>query len=283
MTNISVNWSQSSMNAHPPEKTVHVPTGDSQRTAESLAANRGKQVRMAWSPDGVGSEADAYLIQQRVHRHFADAGLARGGWKIAASTPAQFGALGLTRPAVGAVLQRDIRPSGSSLRMDKFVKVGVEAEIAFRVGTQARAATYPLTEHRAASLVSGAMPAFEIIENRYQDLPNMDGATRIADDFLQAACIVGDEVAAWQDIDLASVSGTVSLQGQTISECHSDPAFSAMAAFTFVANLLAELGTPLQPGEIVLTGALHKPVFTEQRGLYEVSIADLGTVAFSLS
>lgn len=162
--------------------------------------------------------------------------------------------------------------------MDRFVKVGIETELALRVGPAAASVVYPLSRHGATSIVEGAQLAFEIIDNRYADLPGMDGPARIADDFLQAGCVLGAEVEDWHALDLAQLQGDLYRDGEAVASCAADAAFDALAAFTFVANLLAELGTPLRGGEFVLTGSLHKPYFLERPGRYRASVVGVGQV-----
>src|SRR5260370_31510585 len=52
-----------------------------------------------------------------------------------------------------------------------------------------------------ANLYCGA----EVVENRYGDASKVSGPGRIADDVLQAACIVGTEIKDWQKLDFADV------------------------------------------------------------------------------
>ena len=58
----------------------------------------------------------------------------------------------------------------------------------------------------------------EVVDNRYADVTKVSGPGRIADDVLQAACIVGTEVKDWQKVDFA---------GMTASLCVSETAFIA--------------------------------------------------------
>lgn len=261
---------------------LKIQIGDVESAARSLAAVRGRGTMIEWPAGGVGNEAHAYKIQQKLHSAFARAGLQRGGWKIAVSAPGQYTPLGLVRPGVGGVLKRDIHASGAALRMDRFVKVGIETEVAYLVGTAAPHTVYPLDVYSARKLVEAVMPAFEVIENRYQNLPALDGPTRIADDFLQAACVLGAEVREWQALGLAEQAGTLRHNGHELTDCKADSSFDSLHAFTFVANLLEEIGTPLQAGEIVLTGSLHKPMFLEHPGLYEAVLPGLGSVQLRL-
>ena len=46
-----------------------------------------------------------------------------------------------------------------------------------------------------------------MVENRYADVTKVSGPGRIADDVLQAACIVGTEVKDWQKVDFAGLKG----------------------------------------------------------------------------
>jgi 2-keto-4-pentenoate hydratase len=95
---------------------------------------------------------------------------------------------------------------------------------------------------------------------------------------MQAGCVLGQEVDNWHALDFAHLQGELRCDGETIAICAADPAFDALAALTYVANLLAELGRPLRSGEFVLTGSLHKPYFLNRRGLYQSWVGNVGQV-----
>ena len=69
---------------------THIPTGTVRDMARLLAQSRTRRCRIAWQPGAVASEAVAYQVQQALHAEFHAAGLQHVGWKVAASTPAQF-------------------------------------------------------------------------------------------------------------------------------------------------------------------------------------------------
>lgn len=225
------------------------------------------------------TEHDGYAVQKALHRKFLQDGQEIGGWKVAASTAAQYGPLGLTRPAVGGVLAKNIVRSGTLMPMTRFVKPGIECEVALRVGPAIGAAKYPATQDEACGWIAAAVPCFEIIDNRYARLAGMNGAARIADDFLQAACVLGSEVLDWRGLNFGRLAGTLSVDGTQLASCAADPAFDALGAFAFAANLLAEQNMPLKEGDVVLTGALHKPHFLDRPGQYSFALPSLGSVS----
>ncbi|MGK2884686.1 MAG: fumarylacetoacetate hydrolase family protein, partial [Rhodococcus sp. (in: high G+C Gram-positive bacteria)] len=81
------------------------------------------------------------------------------------------------------------------------------------------------------------------------------------------------------DVDLREVRMTLSLDGTTVSEgtgaaCLSHP----VNAVVWLANTLAEVGTPLRAGDLVLSGALGPMVNVAGPGRFEANISGLGTV-----
>jgi 2-keto-4-pentenoate hydratase len=79
-------------------------------------------------------EADGYRIQDAVHAVLAPDTGPLVGYKIGCTSAVMQRYLGIPHPCGGGVFARGVHASGVSLRHGDYVRVGVECEIAVRLG-----------------------------------------------------------------------------------------------------------------------------------------------------
>jgi 2-oxo-3-hexenedioate decarboxylase/2-keto-4-pentenoate hydratase len=125
--------------------------------------------------------------------------------------------------------------------------------------------------------VSGFYCGAEVVENRYADVTKLSGPGRIADDVLQAACIVGTEVKDWQKVDFAGLKGRSEFEGKEIGAGPGTNVMgSAWISLAWLANKLNEHGKHLKAGDVILTGSVHPPVFLPGPGQAKTEFVGLG-------
>jgi 2-keto-4-pentenoate hydratase len=179
------------------------------------------------------------------------------GYKIGATTTGMQEVLGVPGPAYGHVLSGNVYRSGSTHACNPDCKPGVECEIAFRLGADLPPTAAPFTRDDVAGGIDAAIPAIEIVENRYGDFRNCSIALLTADDFFHKACVLGDAVPDWRQIDLPAVVGRTSVNGKWVETGHGrDVLGHPLEAVVWLANKLAERGTGLKEGQIVMTGSM---------------------------
>jgi 2-keto-4-pentenoate hydratase len=212
-----------------------------------------------------GSLAEAYEVQDEVHRRFTAAGWgALGGHKIALTSKAIQELCGVDQPAGGAIFASTIHHSPATLRLAGFMHLGLEFELGVRLGRDLPAADAPYTRASVTGAVATCMPAFELIEDRNADYTDLDAASILTDKCWCAGVVLGPEIAAWQSLDLETTpvellwNGTVVDQGVT-GAAMGHP-FESLA---WLANLLASRGCGMRAGEIVITGSALKTRFPE--------------------
>ena len=228
------------------------------------------------------NEKDAYRVQFALHDALYAKGEAHGGWKVAVPLPAQYQAIGLTGPAMGGLLKSRLVKSGARFPAGSILKPGIECEVAVRMAIDAPASAGPYTQGNILPLVGAVMSAIEVVDNRYADLAGMMGPARIADDFLQHACVLGKEITDHRSIDFTMITGRSIHNGKEIA---SGPGTAVMgnplAALAWLANKLISLGTNLKSGDIVMTGSVHAPQFLPSAGEVEVGFDEMGMVKAS--
>lgn len=225
------------------------------------------------------TEVDAFRVQFALHEALRARGETQGGWKVAVPLPAQYQPLGLTGPTMGGLMRSRLLKSGATFAAGMLLKPGIECEVAVRMAIDAPASAGPYTQSSILPLVAAVMPAIEVVDNRYADLPAMMGPARIADDFLQAACVLGREITDFRSIDFTMITGRSIHNGKELASGPGTAVMgSSMAALAWLANKLISLGTNLKAGDIVMTGSVHAPQFLVGGGDVEVGFDELGMV-----
>ncbi len=201
-----------------------------------------------------------------------------GGFKIGAIARRMQDNLGIHAPIAGFMRAQDIHASGATLRFSDFRNVGVECELAVRLGRDLPPG--PCDEATATSSVDALFPAIEIVENRYgPDLAAVGVPTLIADQMFHAACVLGAD-APWHGTDLAAVRGELRLAGTLIdSGTGGDLMGHPMRALAWLAQSpeAASFGG-LRRGQIVMLGSVTPPLWLSVAGHVEVHFAGLGKV-----
>ncbi|MBS0520180.1 MAG: hypothetical protein JSR90_15905 [Proteobacteria bacterium] len=224
------------------------------------------------------SEEDAYKVQFAVHdRLTADGRNPLAGWKVAFGVPAQYEPLKLSGPAFAGIYKDGIRESGTVFEKGWPLKAGVECEMVARMARDVPKAAADYTAETIMPFVSNLYCGMEVVENRYGDVSKLGGPGRIADDVLQAACIVGTEIKDWQKLDFATVQGWSEHEGRELAKGPGSMVMGgAMISLAWLANRLIAHGKYLKAGDMVLTGSVHPPQFLPGPGKARSEFAGLG-------
>jgi 2-keto-4-pentenoate hydratase len=223
-------------------------------------------------------EATAYAVQDALHRKLSAAGCgALAGHKIGCTTAVMQQFLGIASPCAGGVFAPTVRHGHGAFRHADFRHVGIECEIAVRLVEALPAARAPYDRDSVAAAVGACMAAIEVVDDRYQDYRSLDTPTLIADDFFNAACVLGEPVENWREFDLARVSGRMTINGDEVGTgSGGDILAHPLAALAWLANALAARGRSLAAGEFVLLGSVVQTRWVGAGDLVEIEIEGLG-------
>ena len=200
---------------------------------------------------------EGYAIQAEALRLRRAAGAALAGWKIGCTTAVMQEIMGIDAPAYGTVLAGNVRSSPARVSRDATTGPLAECEIAVEIARDVPARTGGHDRESVAPHVAACMAAIELVEFRFPERERMTVAEFIADDFFQRGVVLGPRIAAWRDIDLAAVRGSTAIDGQVRGEGRGAEVMGhPLTALAWLADRLAEAGTPLRTGQIVLTGTL---------------------------
>jgi 2-keto-4-pentenoate hydratase len=207
------------------------------------------------------SDADAYQIQDAVIRQLGET---IGGWKVGAGSAA-------SAAFCAPIWMKMIRPSPASYVPGELRLIGIEAELAFRLGRDlpARAAAYDRAEVTAGAALH---PVIEVVDSRYSDPRSLDRLSILADNFSNGGLVYGESVPEWEKLDLCHTRIIVTEDGEPFADSAAGAARDPIAALVDFANLMNGRGGT-KAGAFVTTGSWTGMAFTK-RGTQ--IIADLG-------
>jgi 2-keto-4-pentenoate hydratase len=101
-------------------------------------------------------------------------------------------------------------------------------------------------------MVAGAMPAFELIEDRHADYAKSEASSLIVENCWNGGVVIG----APQAVPLTSlvgIAGKLAINGAVVGEGRAEDPCATLA---WLANALAERGRGLSAGMVVITGSV---------------------------
>ena len=205
-------------------------------------------------PDALkpASIAEAYQAQEAYYRLAEPVYGPVAGVKVATTTKVMQQLMGIDHPCGGAIFQKTVHQSPARIAKSDFVNLRIESEIALKLGSDMPASRAPWTAASVVPHVAGAMPAYELIEDRNAVYTETNAVSMIIENCWNGGVVIGmPKPVAVKDI--VGVTGRQTLNGKPIGEGKSEDPFSTLA---WLANLLAERGRGLTAGMVVITGSL---------------------------
>jgi 2-keto-4-pentenoate hydratase len=196
--------------------------------------------------------AEAYQAQEVYHRLAEPVYGPVVGVKVAVATKVMQQLMGITHPCGGAIFARTIHASPARIAKSDFINLRIESEIALQLGQDMPAARAPWTAESVVPHVSGAMPAYELIEDRNAVYTETQAVSMIVENCWNGGVVIGAPKAVKPDA-LIGVIGRQTLNGKEIGEGKSENPFATLA---WLANLLAERKRDLKAGMVVITGSV---------------------------
>ena len=228
--------------------------------AKIIGVLRVRPVAFASLPEALSpADADAaYDIQDAVHEWFAGQGFGRRiGYKIGCTTPVMQSYMGIDHPCAGGIFEARLHHSPAEMDWANLNRPAVECEIAVEMGSALDAGENTIDQVRAAEAIAALYPAIEVVDDRYQDIMGIGAPTLIADDFCQAAAVLGPRNADWRSLDLGKLTGRTAVNGTEVGTgISADVLGHPLNALIWLAEHLGRRGRALEEGEIVLLGSL---------------------------
>jgi 2-oxo-3-hexenedioate decarboxylase/2-keto-4-pentenoate hydratase len=251
-----------------------------ERAVALLRANRIRPGRLALLPEDCRppDETSAYDLQDALHEALTGAGFGPlVGYKIGCTTPVMQRFLEIDHPCAGGLFESRLRRQEGIFPHGDFNRVGVECEIAVQLADDLPAEGAPYGRAEAGAAVGAVMAAIEVVDDRYRDYRTFDLASLIADDFFNAAAVVGPPVTDWRGLDLAALEGRMTLDGREAGRGRgADILGHPLEALAWLANALAARVRGLAAGSLVLLGSVVETQWPAAGQTVEIEIEGLG-------
>lgn len=223
---------------------------------------------------------DAYRVQDALHRIMAESGRGEiAGWKIALTSRAMQQMTGVDQPAAGAIFSKVVLASPARVDLAAYHHLGVEFEVAVRVGDDLPARGGLWTRESVADRVAACLPAFELIEDGDADYKTLDAFTLIAQNTWNGAVVLGAPITEWRGVDLERAVTRCWINDQPGGEGKTGDAMGhPFDAVAWLANLLNRRGRTLERGMIVMTGSSITTKFPAPGDRVRFAVEGLGEV-----
>lgn len=218
----------------------------------------------------VASLEAAYGIAEATVEHATAAKDVVVGYKIGLTDAGAQAAFGASEPAAGALLAGGAVAAGEPVRLEGLQDPRIELEVAIVLGEALTGGA--MTPDRVRAATRALAPAFEIVASRWRGGP--DGLPAlVADQTNAVGHLVGPPVSPWELGGEATLTVDDEEWSVRIAD-RPDP----WASVAWLAQHLIARGTPLQAGQVVLSGTLTPPAPLPSGALVRGAVAGLGAV-----
>lgn len=167
-------------------------------------------------------------------------------------------------------------PSGATLNFANHGRLGLEFEIAVRLGRdlipQGR-----IEQHQVEDAVDAVCAAVEIVDDRHCDYSTLDVLSLVGDNSWNAGVVLGEFVGNWPN--LSEIEGTIFVDGRENDKgTGKDVLGHPFQSVVWLANHLAEYGEFLRMGDVVMSGNMVTTKFPSEPSRWLFDSKALGTV-----
>jgi 2-keto-4-pentenoate hydratase len=239
-----------------------------------LEARRAGGPLVVPEPGGALAEAaDAYVVQERVVRELGPV----GAWKVGAASPT-------AEPLRAPILAATIHASPVTLPASGFHLIGIEAEIAYRLGADLLPRERPYAPEEVAAAIEGMLPAIELVDTRLADHETAPPLWKLADNQINGGLVIGDLVTEWRRLDPPSQPVRLEIDGSVVAEGRGgNTAGDPFRLLVWLANRCGAHCGGLRQGQIVTTGSLTGLRFVAPGARVRATLEGLGQVAVTFT
>ena len=219
------------------------------RAAELLASARRDGAKLDDLPAELRPRNldEAYAIQDALAGLFGPT----GGWKVGAAPGGGI----LVAPIAAAF----IHPQAAAPAVPAPARLEVELAVTLATDLPARGAPYLAAE--MAPAIAAAHVVIEVLNHRFIAQDGISALTYLADGNGNAGVIVGDTIAGWRSLDLATLDAAMNVDGVTRGRRNRGDSMQVLLdLLAGLANHAADHTGGLRAGQVVITGARLGPV-----------------------
>ena len=216
----------------------------------------------------------------RVQKAYVDQRLAQdqiAGFKAGFCTEAAQKKFGLNAPAAGVLFASGKKMGFPLIEKSAFKNLLVETEMGFLMG---KSITQPLKDiSELNEYIRGVMPVIELPDAGFAE--KASGVDIIAANVASAKFIAGKE-REFKGLDLNNIFVNLYFEGQEVNKGKgADAMGDQWKAALWLINTIVQQGWNIEPGQILITGALPKAI-PGKPGKYVADFEKLGKISFEI-
>lgn len=225
--------------------------------------------------------ADAYDIQLRNITHRLGNGARLVGHKVGLTSAAMQELLGVDEPDFGHLLDDMVIEQGGTVETSRYCRPRVEPEICFRLARGLRGPE--VTREDVLVATDSVAPALEIVDSRIRNW-EITLVDTIADNASSAGLVHGPWLPLEKLPDLAEVPVELFVDDDPVATGTGAAVLGHPAeAVAWLANTLWRFGTALEPGQMILPGAMTTAPFVNAGQRIDARFDVLGPVSVSFN
>jgi 2-keto-4-pentenoate hydratase len=238
-----------------------------------LEARRGGPLVTPEPADALTSVADAYAVQEQVVRELGPV----GAWKVGAPSPS-------AEPVRAPILAATIHASPVTLPASSFHVIGIEAEIAYRLGADLPPRDRSYGSEEVGAAIAGMLPAIELVDTRLQDQAAAPALWKLADSQINWGLVTGPLTADWQHFDPSTQPVRLEVDGSLVAQGRGgNTAGDPFRLLVWLANHCGAHCGGLRRGQIVTTGSLTGLRFVAAGTRVRATLEGLGEVTVTIA
>jgi 2-keto-4-pentenoate hydratase len=220
--------------------------------------------------------ADGYAVQKELTAMLVADGDRVIGYKVGLTSKPMQQMIGVDQPDYGPVLASTVYADGAAVPVSGFIQPKIEAEIAFVLGSGLAGPGVTVLDARRA--IAGMVAAMEIVDSRFADW-RIKLADTVADLASNGAVATSSRLVPLDGLDPRLIGMVMTRRGELIETGAGAAALGdPVAVVAWLANTLGAMGVALEPGHLIMTGALHAAVPMRPGDVFRAEFDRLGPV-----
>lgn len=226
---------------------------------------------------------DAYAIQDAWVKQKMAAGRTVIGWKIGLTSKAMQYALNIDIPDSGVLFDDMLFEDGAVIPADRFIQPRIEAEIAFVMKAPLKGPDVSIFD--VLNATDYVTPALEILDTRILRVDPETSKARtivdtISDNAANAGIVIGGRQMRPDAVDMRWMGAIVSRNAEVEETGLGAGVLNHPArGIAWLANRLAQYGSGIEAGQIVLAGSFIRPIEARHGDTITADFGPYGTIS----
>lgn len=228
---------------------------------------------------------EAYSIQAEILARALRSGSdSIAGYKVGLTTPKMQAFCGVNEPIGGRILKSGVRASGARLRKSDFHRLGIESELALRVGKPVPPLGASNDVADLIGCIDAIAAAFEVIDDRDADYSHLEASSIAAENSWNRGAVLGEAISPADFGDLCNLQGRLLVNGEPVATgSSSDVMTGPLSLLPWVAQFARDNNDELRPGQWILTGSIIPTKFAVVGDTYSFELGTLPPVTVEIA